>query len=396
MIPHLRNHFNRSFTPEKYQLFLQQMDQHCGMHMKFRNCETPCFFPKSLLDRMATYGQELVEQLMNDPRYLAASREAVPVKFRVPRETPHPLFIQVDFGLMRDETGELQPRLVEIQGFPSLYAYQLALARHYLQVYELDSNLEFLLGDLTIETYRQLLRKAILGEQSPENVVLMEIDPAEQKTLPDFLLIERLCGIKTICISEILKEGNLLYCSHNGKHVPIHRIYNRVIVDELVRKVRSFSFRFEDDLQVEWAGHPNWFFRISKLSLPYLRHPCVPKTWFLHQLDTLPGDPKNYVLKPLFSFAGSGVIIGPTEEELATIAPDQRANYILQERVQFEPVIETPCGATQAEVRIMYLWMNELRPVTSIVRMGRGKMMGVDHNQDMEWVGASAGFYLKD
>src|SRR6266513_1130833 len=171
MISHLRKHFNRSFTPEKYHLFLQRMDQHCCTHIKFRNCESPCFFPKPLLDQMATYGQEWVGQLMNDPRYLAASEEAVPLKFKVPHETPYPLFIQVDFGLVRDETGELQPRLVEIQGFPSLYAYQLALARHYLQVYELDSNLEFLLGGLTIETYRQLLRKAILGEQSPENVV---------------------------------------------------------------------------------------------------------------------------------------------------------------------------------------------------------------------------------
>ena len=396
MIPRLRKHFNLSFTPEKYRLFLQQLDQHCGAHIKFRNCETPCFFPKVLLDQMATYGQELVQQLMNDPKYLAASGEAIPFEFRVPNETPRPLFVQVDFGLVRDEAGQLQPRLVEIQGFPSLYAYQPALARHYLEVYGLDSNLESLLGGLGRATYYRLLRKAILGDVSPENVILMEIDPLQQKTLPDFLLTERLCGIKTVCISDLLKEGNLLYYSHNGKHIPIHRIYNRVIVDELVRKARSFPFCFRDDIEVEWAGHPNWFFRISKFSLPYLRHPCVPKTWFLHQLDTLPGDPKNYVLKPLFSFAGSGVIIGPSEEELTGIAPDQRANYILQERVQFEPVIETPCGATQAEVRIMYLWMNELRPVTSIVRMARGKMMGVDHNRHMGWVGASAAFYLKD
>ncbi|HEU0047461.1 MAG TPA: hypothetical protein VFQ43_07645 [Nitrososphaera sp.] len=396
MIPHLRKHFNSNFTAEKYRVFLQQMDQHCGVHVKFRNCETPCFFPKSLMAQMVTYGEELVEQLMNDPQYLAASEEAIPFEFRVPQETRHPLFVQVDFGLVRDEAGELQPRLVEIQGFPSLYAYQPALALHYLDVYGLNSNLEFLFGGLEVKTYHQLLRTAILGDQSPENVILMEIDPVEQKTRPDFLLTERLCGIKTVCITGILKKGNFLYYSHNGKPVPIHRIYNRVIVDELVRKARSFSFRFRDDLQVEWAGHPNWFFRISKLSLPYLRHRCVPKTWFLHQLDTLPGDPRNYVLKPLFSFAGSGVIIGPTVEELAAIAPDQRANYILQERVRFESVIETPCGATKAEVRIMYLWMNELRPVTSIVRLGRGKMMGVDHNRDMEWVGASAGFYLKD
>jgi hypothetical protein len=169
-----------------------------------------------------------------------------------------------------------------------------------------------------------------------------------------------------------------------------------VIADELARKKKQLPFSFTDDLEVEWAGHPNWFFRISKFSIPFLKHPCVPKTKFLHQADPVPDHLENYVLKPLYSFAGTGVIVGPTAEDLAAIPSAKKPEFILQERMDFEPVIETPCGPTKAEIRIMYIWVDALRPGPILVRMGRGKMMGVDYNRNMEWVGSSAGLFLDE
>jgi len=163
----------------------------------------------------------------------------------------------------------------------------------------------------------------------------------------------------------------------------------------LVRKKLRLSFNFTDDLDVEWAGHPNWYFRMSKFSLPFLKHDCVPKTSFLDRVEPLPNDLENYVVKPLFSFAGLGVILNPTKEDLANIPKAKRSQYILQERMHFEPVIETPMGGTKAEIRIMYIWLDELLPVMTIIRMGRGLMMGVDHNKNMQWVGSSAGFYTE-
>jgi hypothetical protein len=234
-----------------------------------------------------------------------------------------------------------------------------------------------------------------VGEHDPANVILMEIDPAQQKTLPDFLLTERLLGIKTVSITDIHKVGSYLFYEDGGKRFPIRRIYNRVIVDELIRKNLKFAFRFDEDLKVEWAGHPNWFFRMSKFSLPYLQHDCVPKTWFVDRMEKPPDNLENYVLKPLFSFAGLGVIFHPKKEDLARIPQEKRSQYILQERMQFEPVIDTPHGATKAEVRVMYIWLEELLPVMTIIRMGRGLMMGVDHNRNLEWVGSSAGLYLE-
>src|SRR5262249_31448318 len=229
----------------------------------------------------------------------------------------------------------------------------------------------------------------------PQNVILMEIDPLHQKTLPDFLLTEKLLRIKTVSITDIKKVGKYLFYESGRTRVPIRRIYNRAIVDELVRKNMKFGFNFTDELEVEWAGHPNWYFRMSKFSLPYLKHECVPKTWFLDRVERVPQDLEHYILKPLFSFAGLGVMLSPKKEDLTIIPKEKRSQYVLQEKMEFAPVIETPFGGTKAEVRIMYIWVDELLPVMTIIRMGRGLMMGVDHNKNMEWVGSSAGFYLE-
>jgi hypothetical protein len=250
------------------------------------------------------------------------------------------------------------------------------------------------LSGLDAKSYRELLRRAIVGVHDPENVILMEIHPQEQKTLPDFLLTEKMLGVRSVDIVDIKKEGSRLYYERAGKRVPIRRIYNRAIVDELQRKDVKLGFDWRGDLDVEWAGHPNWYFRISKFSIPYLRHESVPKTWFLDRLEHIPDDLQNYALKPLYSFAGLGVVIAPKKEEIESIPAEKRADYILQERLHFEPVIDTPFGATKAEVRVMYVWQEDLIAVLTIIRMGRGLMMGVDHNRNMEWVGASAGLYM--
>ena len=390
MIPVLRERFNAVFTAEKYAAFLARLEEASGAPPLFRHSETPCFFPQRLIDRMARDGCELIRQLTT-PEYQQIARQAVPAQFDAPGEPEHPLFLQVDFGLVREASGEIAPRLVEIQAFPSLYAYQPVLSRVYIEAYGLDPSLRYLLGGLDPARYQALLGRAILGGHHPENVILMEIEPERQKTLADFRLTERLLGVRSVDIVDISQEGRRLYYQRDGRKVPIHRIYNRAIADELQRRGVTPAFDFRDDLDVEWAGHPNDYFRVSKFSIPYLRHPSVPQTWFLDQLHHIPRDTARYVLKPLFSFAGLGVRIGPTPEEVRAIPPGQRREYILQERVNFEPVIETPFGKTRAEVRIMYIWLEDLLPVSLLVRMGRGAMMGVDHNKDMEWVGASAG-----
>ncbi len=380
MIPELRREFNRRWTPELYRKFLDTIDRRSGTHVKFRNSETPCFFERALLDRMARAGGEMVAQLLADRTYLEKADAAIPARWRVSNEAAHPMFIQADFGL----DDRLEPKLVEIQGFPSLYAFQPMLGDAYCEVFGLEG-LEHQLHP----RYWEVMQQAICAGHDPEDVVLLEIDPEEQKTLPDFRLTEKFFGVRTVNLRDVEQRGNRLY--HDG--APIRRIYNRTIFDELERKGVAPPFDLQAGLDVEWAGHPNWYFKLSKFSIPFLRHEAAPKTWFLAEMDELPADLENYVLKPLYSFAGLGVVVGPTAEQVRGV---DRSNYILQERIRFRPVIDTPHGMTQAEVRIMYVWLDGApgpEAMTTIVRTGRGKMMGVDHNRDMEWVGATAGLF---
>jgi hypothetical protein len=385
-----RQWFNQSYSEEKHRRFLSILEQSCGEPALFRHSETPTFLPASLVAKMARYGREMVEQLLANPQYEADSRAAIPAEFRAPNEDPVPLFVQADFGL----DANLEPKLVEIQGFPTLYAYQPLMATAYREAYGIRADMAALPDGLRLAEYEALLRRAIVGDCDPENVILMEIDPWQQKTRHDFVLTERMLGVRTVDIATVRKEGRALFYQRDGNTIPIRRIYNRAIVDELVRRGIKTAFDFRDELEVEWAGHPNWFFRLSKFSLPYLDHPAVPRTQFLDRVDRVERleHPERYVLKPLYSFAGTGVIVGPTAEQIAAVPGDQRGGYILQERVDFRPVLETPFGADKIEVRIMYLWLDRLRPVNTIIRMGRGAQMGVDHNKGMEWVGGSAAF----
>ena len=387
MIPSHRQWFNRNYSDAEYARFLQLLDRRCGSPPRFRHSETPVFLPAALVDKMARYGREMVDALLADPQYRHDSAEAVPAAWRVPNEAAEPLFVQADFGL--DADGE--PKLVEIQGFPSLYAYQPAMAECYREAYAIDPALAMLPAGLELREYHRLLGDAIVGSHDPANVILMEIDPAHQKTGHDFLITERLFGVRPVDITALRKQGNRLYYDRDGTLTPVYRIYNRTIVDELVRRQIPLAFDFRDELDVEWAGHPNWFFRLSKFSLPYLTHPAVPRTQFLNRLNGVE-HPERYVLKPLYSFAGAGVVVGPTAEQLAAVPPELRPHYILQERVNFHPVIETPFGPTKIEVRIMYIWQSGLRVVNTLIRTGRGLQMGVDHNKGFNWVGASAAF----
>jgi hypothetical protein len=419
VIPDLRIRFNRSFTLERYASLLAWLQEHCGVRVEFRVSETPIFVPLSLLEEMANAGAELAQALIGRADYLAAARQAIPPAYRVAGNTAHPHFLTADFALARDSSGNLAPRLVEIQAFPSVYGYQAVLGAGYREIFELNGSLGMFLGGLGEEKYWNMLRRTILGGHAPENVVLTEVDPMHQKTRPDFEVTARRLGISVVDIAALEPAGSKLhYRNQNGSLVPIHRIYNRAIVDELIARNIQLPFDLTREWEVEWAGHPNWYFLISKFSLPWLcrppgSHPVVPPAVFLDDFLEGPGRsaleeagvpiPRqsgsdaypDLLLKPLFSFAGKGIQFDPTQAQLESIPAPARGEFLLQQRLNFVPTIETPHGLTQAEIRILYLWPDDgtLTPVLSLVRLGRGKMMGVDHNKNQEWVGGSAAFF---
>ena len=409
MIPHLRESFNQSWTDEKFRDLVRRLETRTGAPLGFPISETPCFFPQSLLASIAATGLELVNQILGSPEAMAAADAIVPERFRPsaalgasgPGAESIPTFLQVDFGLVRNADGTIEPKLVELQAFASLYGFQLVIAEAYRDAFSLPSHLGLFLDDLDAQQYHALIAKAIVGSHDSAEVVLMEIEPRKQKTWPDFVVTEQLWGVRAIDVSEVQREGRRLFYRRDGRVTPIKRVYNRVIPDELERKRIELPFGYGDDLDVQWAGHPAWYFRISKFSIPFLRHRSVPETRFLDDIGRLPPDRDRYLLKPLFSFAGGGIVFAPTDAQIAAIPLGERKNYILQERINFTPVIETPEGPAQAEIRIMYVYDpstplraggGRFRPVLPLLRMGRGKMMGVDHNKGLRWVGASAGF----
>ena len=433
LIPELRTQFNRAFTPQKYAALLSLLEQRSGSRIDFRVAETPVFMWAAQLDELASVGAELTASLMGNPACLAAARRAIPAGYLVAGETAHPNFLTADFALVRDPAGELVPRLVEIQAFPSVYGYQAVLCSAYRDAFGLDQSLATFLGGILGSSlggideaqYWKLLAETILAGHDPENVVLTEIDPLHQKTRPDFDITAARLGIEVVDIRSLAAVGNKLhYRNARGRLVPIHRIYNRAIADELMARGIQLPFDLTHPWDVEWAGHPNWYFLISKFSIPWLsspslsnppvRHFVVPPAVFLGDFLAGPGRTQlaaagvplpagsapdtaysELLLKPLFSFAGKGIQFDPIQAQLEQIPAAQRSSFLLQQRMSFVPTIDTPHGLTQAEIRILYLWPDggNLTPVLSLLRLGRGKMMGVDHNKDREWVGASAAFF---
>ena len=393
MIPALRARFNESWTEKKYRDLVHRLESRTGATLDFPISETPAFFPRALLSTLAATGRTLLDQILENPEAMAEAEAIVPERYRGAGAETLPTFAQVDFGLVRDADGAIKPKLVELQAFASLYGFQLAMAEAYRDAFELPPSLQLYLDGLSAERYYELLADAIVGDNDPAEVVLMEIEPRRQKTWPDFVVTEQMWGVRAVDTSDVKREGRRLYYRRDGRVTQIKRIYNRVIPDELERKRIQLPFGYGDDLEVSWAGHPSWYFRVSKFSIPFLAHASVPETRFLAGIEQLPVDRERYLLKPLFSFAGGGIIFAPTDAQIAGIPLDQRKYYILQERIAFEPVIDTPEGPTQVEIRIMYIRDGaRLQPVLPLLRMGRGKMMGVDHNKGLRWVGASAGF----
>lgn len=394
MVPDLRAAFNQAWTDRQFRDLVSRLEMRTGAPLGFPISETPCFFPQSLMASLAATGLDLVNQILGSAEAMAAAETIVPERYRGSGAEPVPTFVQVDFGLVRNASGAIEPKLVELQAFASLYGFQVAVAEAYRDAFSLPRSLHLFLDHLDAARYHALIGRAIAGDHDPREVVLMEIEPRTQKTWPDFVITEQLWGVRAIDVAEVKREGRRLYYRRDGQPTQIKRIYNRVIPEELERKRIQLPFGYGDDLEVEWAGHPSWYFKISKFSIPWLQHPSVPDTHLLAGIESLPADRSRYLLKPLFSFAGGGIIFGPTDAQIAAIPMSERHNYILQERIDFTPVIDTPEGPAQAEIRIMYVHdfsTGRLRPVLPLVRMGRGKMMGVDHNKGLRWVGASAG-----
>ena len=390
MIPEPRQQFNAAFSPARYQKMLADIDQQLPGQLDFRVAETPVFVPAMLRDKLIKAGQDIIRVLQN-PNFKALTDAAIPVGQRVPNEDAHAEFLTFDFAVCRDAQGELEPQLIEMQGFPSLYAFQAYLPEVFSRHYPIAETVSPFLEVADQEAYLAELKNVLVSDEDPEHVVLLELFPEQQKTRIDFALTKKYFGIEAVSLPDVLKRGRQLFYVKDGREIQIKRIYNRIIFDELARypDLKS-AFNLLEEADVKWVGHPNWFFRISKYTLPLIKSEFAPASYYLQDLIEYPADLENYVLKPLYSFAGAGVRLHITAADLDAIA--DKHNYLLQRKVTYAPVVESPDGLVKCEIRLLYTWPPAAaypKLVAGLARLSRGEMIGVDFNKNKDWVGGT-------
>jgi len=396
MVPDQRNSFNQNFSEQKYAQLLSELNKDFVGAVDFRVAETPVFIDAHCNKQMLDTCDYIIDTITHSD-FQALTDASIPANKNVPNQTAYPHFLAFDFGICMNEKNEIAPQLIEMQGFPSLYGYQVLLDDATRTVYEIPAPFSAYYSGLNKTSYLQKLQSIIVGNHNPKNVVLLEIKPHTQKTRIDFYATVAFTGVTIVCITDIIKEGDtLFYKNSDGEKIDIKRIYNRIIFDELDQmpsEIREAGRILFENLNVEWAGHPNWFYRISKYTMPLLQHPNIPTSYYVNELVSIPEDLENYVLKPLFSFAGAGVIIDVTNNDIESL-PDP-ANWMLQKKVNYAPIIKTPTTPAKVEIRLLYLWEDGAArpfPAINIARLSKGKMIGVRYNQNETWVGGSIAY----
>lgn len=397
MNPSFRKQFNEEFSPEKYNRLIDSITTDFDYKPTFRIGETPFFIPNELKNQLLEGCGEVIKFIQQDT-FKKLTNKALELNRKVPNEDNHTTFLAIDFGIC-EEDGKIIPKLIEVQGFPSLFNFQNHLSQKFAALYPFLNELTPYLNGLDNESYLRLIEEVICNNYPKENVILLEIEPEKQNTKIDFYYCKRDIGIPVVCVTELIQKGRkLFYTNNKGVEIEVKRIYNRVIFDELdLRTDLQLNFDFSADLDVEWAGHPNWFFRISKFILPYLKGNYFIETTLLSDLKEIPADLENYVLKPLFSFSGSGVIFHVKREDIEAVK--EKDLYILQKKVNYLPIIQSPDGKVKAEVRILCVWPKNAPapiPVTNLVRLSRGEMIGVKFNKDKDWVGGTVGMFERE
>jgi hypothetical protein len=398
MVSATRKSFNDSFSIATYQSFIEYFFDKYGIKIPFRVAETPLFLSEAFKQELVLAGESVLRQIMR-PEILEYSVKAIPPQFYVPGEMGNPTFLAIDFAISADSSGNPFPQLIEFQGFPSLYAFQSQLKKVYAQFFTFPDTYTQFFNGLDETQYIAFLKRTILGSFTPQEVILLEIDPWKQATSIDFAITKSLIGIETVDIQDLILENNALYYLHHGKKQRVKRIYNRLIFDELItRKDLKLSFHMTESVQVEWVNHPNWYFRFSKFLMPRLSGAHIPSSYFLNELTKWPKDLENYVLKPLFSFSGSGVVYNVEAEYLEDLP--NKENYLLQQKVSYLPIVESidsMAAKVKAEVRLLYIWDPEVgrhKLFTNLCRLSQGEMIGVKFNKDKTWVGGSIALFI--
>ncbi|CAF0800733.1 unnamed protein product [Adineta steineri] len=259
-------------------------------------------------------------------------------------------------------------------GFPSLHALAAFLDDNYRTNFNIPNNWSVFFNGRDKTRYINLLKEIIIGPYHPDEVILMDIKPHEQHTAVDFYLTQKYLGIPIVALSDLKQEGKKLFYEQKGERKLIKRIYNRLIFDEVDDDANIFKDNIDirQDLDVEWIIHPNWFYRISKYLLPILKGDCVFNTYYLND------------------------IIDVKKSDIEKIKDPK--NWILERKIEYEPVLNVNSTPIKGEIRLMYLWPDSReKPIltSNVLRLSTGKMINSQLNKNSEWAGSSMAFFQK-
>ncbi len=398
MKPAVRKEYNTAFTKIKYQQMIADICEGIPGGIDFRLAETPVFIDAALRDQLLAAGKEIGDYITGSA-FKEHTQDAFKQVATPPNENALPDCIVMDFAICSNEQGQLFPQLIELQGFPSLFGFETKHHHAFQNNFTLPKGYSPYLNNYNEKTYLEFLSTVIKGNEN-KHTVLLELFPHEQKTKIDFYITQQLLNIPIVCVSELIVIENKLFYERAGIQYPIERIYNRVIWDEINKQTAAIQAKANlllENLDVEWVTHPNHFYRISKYLLPLLKSKFVPNAYYLSELTELPWQLENYVLKPLFSFAGQGVIIDVQASDLHSIQNPE--NWILQEKVSYAPALDTPTGRAKTEIRLFYFLdktRNEYIATMNLARISKGKMIGVAYNANATWVGGSIAYFEQD
>jgi len=398
MIANIRKAYNENFTENKYRQMLDDTQNNFPGSIEFRLAETPVFLNAATKSKFLLAGDAICS-VITASNFQELTQNALKQAATPPNESSLPNCIVMDFAICQDVDQNIFPKLIELQGFPSLFALEMIHDKAFRENFSIPKGFSSYLNNLDEHTYLRFLEETIKGTED-KKTVLLELFPDQQKTRIDFYLTQQFIDIPIVCVSEILTIGDKLYYERDGERCPIERIYNRIVWDELTKQSKEIQHKANlllQNLDVEWVSHPNHYYRISKFLMPFLDNVFVPKTFFVSELKSIPKDLENYVLKPLFSFAGQGVIIDVEPHHIKDINDPE--NWILQEKVEYFSGLVTPTGNAKVEVRLFY-FLDKLEgkyiATCNLARISKGKMIGVSYNNTATWVGGSIIYFEND
>lgn len=349
MFTKIREQFNAVFDISQSKNIWDDIDKEFPGYRDFKIAEIPVFLDNELKSKLLMAGNTCLDVILA-PDFIQKNMGS---EFQFGQKNSKPDFICLDFAITLNEHDEFIPKLIEAQGFPTLLGFQQYLTGKFKKHCQIPSGFTSHFNRINAFHFSEKIGSIL--KQYGDDTVLLEAYPEKQRTRLDFKLTEAYWGIKTVCLSQIEANSGKLYYKTGDNLKPINAIYNRVIIEEVVKTYPELLTKIEllKEVEVSWISHPDWYYLISKAALPLFKGPYVPSSKIFYKGDDIPENLEDYILKPLFEYGGDGVQLDLNQSIFESCL--ENVPYLLQQKVRYADCILLPNGQKRkAEIRLIY------------------------------------------